>query len=127
MDETTIKIKEIFDVAKDANVSLCCGFQRRFDDTYRAAAQAVHAGQAGNPLVANIFFADHPAPPKEFMLTGGNIFTDLCVHDVDYIRWVLKDEVVSVYATGTSSTGELASAGVHDNATMIMKFQKGEI
>ena len=46
-------------------------------------------------------------------------------YDVDYIRWTLQDEVVSVYATGTSSDDELKENGVIDNATMIMKFSKG--
>lgn len=50
---------------------------------------------------------------------------DLAPHDVDYIMNVLNDHVVSVYATGTSSTPELKAAGVHDNATMMMKFSKG--
>jgi hypothetical protein len=35
--------------------------------------------------------------------------------------------VKSVYATGSSSTAELKEAGVFDNATMVMTFQKGEI
>lgn len=45
---------------------------------------------------------------------------------MDYIRWVLGDEVESVYATGTSSDEELKEKGVIDNATMVMKFKKGE-
>jgi myo-inositol 2-dehydrogenase/D-chiro-inositol 1-dehydrogenase len=78
-------------------------------------------------VTANLFFADHPCPPKEFLLNGGgNIIMDLAPHDVDYILHTLQDDVVSVYATGTSSTDELAAAGVHDNATMLMKFAKGE-
>ena len=35
------------------------------------------------------------------------------------------DDVVSVYASGTSSTDELAAAGVHDNANVLMKFSRG--
>jgi predicted dehydrogenase len=51
---------------------------------------------------------------------------DLSAHDVDFILQALPDQhVVSVYATGTSSTPELEQAGVHDNATMVMKFNQG--
>jgi predicted dehydrogenase len=46
-------------------------------------------------------------------------------HDLDYIRWVLNDEVKSVYATGSSSVKKLEEVGVHDNATMLMTFMKG--
>ena len=126
VDETADKIKSLFTLAEDANIELCCGFQRRFDASYVAASSAVHTGQVGNPVSANIFFADHPCPPKEFLLKGGNIFMDLSAHDVDYIMHALNDVVVSVYATGSSSTDELEAAGVHDNATMVMKFSQGE-
>mmetsp|Transcript_19362 Transcript_19362/g.27224 ORF Transcript_19362/g.27224 Transcript_19362/m.27224 type:complete len:163 (+) Transcript_19362:895-1383(+) len=52
---------------------------------------------------------------------------DLSAHDIDFIRWVLKDEVKSVYATGSSSSENLREAGVQDNATMVMTFTKGTV
>mmetsp|Transcript_33766 Transcript_33766/g.100751 ORF Transcript_33766/g.100751 Transcript_33766/m.100751 type:complete len:244 (+) Transcript_33766:933-1664(+) len=127
VDETAEKIRKLFLVCDKAGVDLCCGFQRRFDDSYVSAAHAVQGGGIGKPLISSIFFADHPCPPIEFLLTGGNIFSDLSAHDVDYIRWVLNDEVASVYATGTSSSKVLEDAGVHDNATMVMNFKKGAV
>lgn len=126
VDETADKIIKLFEIAERGGISLCCGFQRRFDASYVAMADAVRNGQIGTIITANIFFADHPSPPKEFLLKGGNIFMDLSAHDVDYIMQVLDDDVVSVYATGTSSTDELAAAGVHDNANVLMKFSRGK-
>lgn len=52
---------------------------------------------------------------------------DLSAHDVDYIRCALSDEVVSVFATGSSSNDDLRSAGISDNATMVMTFSKGAV
>lgn len=124
VDETAEKIEKLFAYAEDAGIALCCGYQRRFDPSYVAASQSVR--QIGTPLMASMFFADHPVPPRKFLLTGGNIFMDLSAHDVDYAMHTLEDDVVSVYATGTSSDDELAAAGVHDNATMIMNFSKGK-
>lgn len=126
VDETADKIIKLFEIAERADISLCCGFQRRFDASYVAAANAVRRGEIGTPVTANIFFADHPCPPKEFLLKGGNIFMDLSAHDVDYIMQVLDDDVVSVYATGTSSSDELEAHGVHDNANVLMKFSRGK-
>lgn len=125
VDETANKIIKLFQIAEAANIELCCGFQRRFDASYVAAAHAVKSGAIGTPITANIFFADHPTPPKEFLLKGGNIFMDLSAHDIDYITHVLDDEVVEVFATGSSSCDELAAAGVHDNANVLMKFSRG--
>lgn len=127
VDETADKIEDLFEICEKAGVKLCCGFQRRFDESYVAVTEAVRQGRIGKPISANIFFADHPCPPIEFLLTGGDIFMDLCAHDVDYIRHALNDEVSSVYATGSSSTDELKEAGVYDNATMVLTFQKGTV
>ena len=54
-------------------------------------------------------------------------FMDLAPHDIDYVRWVLNDEPVEVYATGSSSTPELEAASVFDNATMLVKFSRGAV
>eukprot|EP00977_Amphora_coffeiformis_P014559 scaffold4097_cov166-Amphora_coffeaeformis.AAC.16 len=127
VDETADQIQSTFEYAHGAGIQLCCGFQRRFDPSYVAAKQALQKGQIGNPLVANIFFADHPRPPKEFLLKGGNIFMDLSAHDVDFITDALQDHVISVYASGTSSDPDLEAANVHDNATMVMKMSEGTV
>mmetsp|Transcript_5655 Transcript_5655/g.10728 ORF Transcript_5655/g.10728 Transcript_5655/m.10728 type:complete len:251 (+) Transcript_5655:3159-3911(+) len=127
VEETADKIKDLYEFCNKHGAKLCCGFQRRFDLTYKAVADAVRANKIGKPLSASIFFADHPCPPIEFLLTGGDIFMDLSAHDVDYIRYALNDDVESVYATGSSSTEELKTAGVYDNATMVLTFKEGTI
>lgn len=127
VDETSEKIVSLYEFCEKHETKLCCGFQRRFDATYKAVSDAVRGGGIGKPLSASIFFADHPCPPIEFLLTGGDIFMDLSAHDVDYIRYALNDEVESVFATGSSSTKELKDAGVYDNATMVLTFQKGAV
>ena len=125
--ETTQDIASLFQYADTADIPLCCSFQRRFDPSYVAATRAVQSGQIGKPVLAHLFFADHPAPPREFMRStgGSNIFLDLAAHDVDYILFTLQQTVESVYAVGTSSTEELRAAGVHDNATLVLHFSQG--
>lgn len=126
--ENAPKIKDLFDACHASNVNLCCGFQRRFDESYMTVQKAVQNGAIGHPIHATIFFGDHPCPPMEFLLKGGDIFYDLSAHDIDYIRWCLdNDDIVSVYATGSSSNKELEEAGVLDNASIILKFKRGTI
>jgi len=140
IDETESKVRTLYKVTNQYGVKLCCGFQRRFDPSYLELYNRINnptttqsttkdegsGGGIGIPLTASIFFGDHPIPSRTFLLQGGgNIISDCSAHDIDYIRWTLKDEVVSVYATGTSSDDELKEKGVIDNATMIMKFSKG--
>ncbi len=126
VDETASKTISLFKTCNNQAVNLCCGYQRRFDSSYQALYHQVNSGAIGNPLTASIFFGDHPVPSRQFLLQGGaNIISDCSAHDVDFIRWVLNDEVVSVYAVGTSSDDELRQNNVIDNATMLMKFSRG--
>jgi len=49
------------------------------------------------------------------------------VHDVDFIRWALHDEIASVYAIATSSNEEMLKNNVQDNATMMMTTTSGSL
>jgi predicted dehydrogenase len=54
-------------------------FQRRFDESYIALAEAISRGDIGNnPISAQIFFGDNPFPSIDFR-EGGNIFDNLCI------------------------------------------------
>lgn len=137
VDESASKIKSLFELVKQddgRNFQLCCGFQRRFDPSYQHLLQTVRSGAIGKPLNANIFFGDHPVPSLKFLKEGGDIFMDLSAHDVDFVLQVMGQNqeigstgntVDSVFASGTSSIPELSEVGVHDSATMTMKFQSG--
>lgn len=136
VEESASKIETLYNLASEHNVALCCGFQRRFDPSYQSALAQMPTilsgpGDAGpsDVIYANIFFGDHPVPPMEFLLQGGgDIFMDLSAHDVDYVLQALRGQsVVSVYATGTSSTLALQQAGVHDNATMLLTCSGGTV
>lgn len=137
VDESASKIKAIFEhVQSDVgrNFQLCCGFQRRFDPSYQNLLETVRSGAIGKPLNVNIFFGDHPVPSLEFLKEGGDIFMDLSAHDIDFMLQIMGqkpevgstgDSVESVFASGTSSIPDLDDIGVHDNATLTMKFQSG--
>ena len=126
--ENAEKIIHLFNLCNEKNVKLCCGFQRRFDKSYVDLKRAVQMGKIGDVQMVRVFFADHPVPPIEFLKAGGgDPFTDLAPHDIDFVRWVLDDEAVEVYGTGSSSLEELKEVGVMDNATMLCKFSKGTV
>ena len=125
--ESPQEIEELYGICEQHGVPLCSGFQRRFDTSYARAAELVRQGALGKVSNAHIVFGDSPGPSLEFLLEGGDIFYDLCVHDVDFIRWALNEEIVSVYARGTSSQKELAAANIQDSATMMMTTDQGSI
>jgi myo-inositol 2-dehydrogenase / D-chiro-inositol 1-dehydrogenase len=135
--ESADEIDELFDCCEKADSHLCCGFQRRFDPSYVEACRAIQrhgdgepesggGGGIGRPLYAHVFFADHPVPPRDFLMSsGGNIFVDLLAHDVDYVLNALQDQVASVYATAASSDPDLGAVGVQDCATVMLTTRKG--
>ena len=125
--ESPQEIEELYEICERHGVPLCSGFQRRFDKSYARAAELVQQGAIGKVSNANIVFGDSPGPSLEFLLEGGDIFYDLSVHDVDFIRWALDEEIASVYARGTSSRKELVESDIQDSATMMMTTDKGSI
>lgn len=127
VDETAEKISPLFEMCKAAQVTLACGFQRRFDPSYVQMKENIANNEIGKPLMANVFFGDHPCPPIEFLLKGGNLWMDLLCHDADFIRWCLDDEIDSVFATGMSSSDELKKHNIIDNGTVLLKFKKGAV
>jgi myo-inositol 2-dehydrogenase/D-chiro-inositol 1-dehydrogenase len=130
--ETADNIAHLFHHCQTLGVTLCCSFQRRFDKAYVSMQQGVtNHGQFGRPIQAHVVFGDHPSPPPTHFLLhgGGNIYSDLLPHDLDYLRWCFPadDEISTVYATGSSSTEQLRLANVHDRATVIVIFKSGAV
>jgi myo-inositol 2-dehydrogenase/D-chiro-inositol 1-dehydrogenase len=78
------------------------GFQRRFDVGYRRARDLRVSGALGTLYILRMAGHD-PSPPHESYLPGsGGIFRDLHIHDFDIARFVTGQEVVEVYADGST-------------------------
>ncbi len=111
-----------------AGILVQVGFQRRFDDEYLAARQAVAAGTIGTLLVLRAATHD-PAPPSEAYIAGsGGIFRDLHIHDLDAIRFVSGQEIVEVYAAGAvRETAWFAAHGDVDAAAAVLTLESGAL
>src|SRR5262245_7151140 len=111
-----------------AGILVQIGFQRRFDDGYRAARDAVAAGAVGNLLLLRAATHDPEPPTEAYVASSGGIFRDLHIHDFDAIRFVTSEDVVEVYADG--AVRETPWFDRHDDvdtAAAILRLQGGAL
>eukprot|EP00171_Calliarthron_tuberculosum_P014604 IDg14604t1 len=118
---------EAREAARDVRVMT--GFMRRWDSGYRGARHAIGRGSVGTPLMLKCTSGDAEYPAKYRSAreaTPGAMFRDLAVHDIDLARWLLDDEVASVYArAGALVHPEIAEMGDSDTAVAILHMRAG--
>jgi len=120
-------IKYCFEQAAQKGAHLFCSFQRRFDKSYQKLKERIDNGEIGTLRSSHIVFRDHPVPKIEFLLTGGDIFHDLLIHDGDYIMSIANERPSRVYAIGTSFNQRLKEGGIIEEAHCILEFPSGFI
>ena len=77
------------------------GFNRRFDPSFKALRDRVHAGEIGK-LEQVVITSRDPAPaPAEYLKASGGLFRDMTIHDFDMARY-LAGEIVEVHAMGAN-------------------------
>jgi myo-inositol 2-dehydrogenase/D-chiro-inositol 1-dehydrogenase len=111
-----------------AQIPCVIGFQRRYDPTFAALKARLDAGEIGDPEQLVVTSRDPGAPPVEYIRRSGGIFKDMLIHDFDIFRWILGDEAVSVYATGSCLTDPaIAAAGDCDSTAVTIRTQRGRL
>jgi myo-inositol 2-dehydrogenase / D-chiro-inositol 1-dehydrogenase len=111
-----------------AGIVVQVGFQRRFDDGYRALREAVSNGDVGRILVMRAATHDPYPPPREYIAVSGGIFRDLHIHDFDAIRFVSGEEIVEVYAAGSVLEAPWFAEYVDvDVAAAVLRLESGTL
>lgn len=104
------------------------GFMRRFDPGYAAARRCIEAGAIGEVIGVHSMTRDPALPPYEYIATSGGIYADLAIHDFDIVRFLMADEVTTVYAVGgVYKYPRLAEYGDVDNTFCTLTFSRGGI
>lgn len=105
------------------------GFVRRFDPSYRYAKNLVDSGAIGRPFLVRSQTCDlneYAEFQLEFVKTGGGIFLDMNVHDIDLARWFIGSEIAYVHAVGGSYVHPgFSELGDADNTVCIATFESG--
>jgi myo-inositol 2-dehydrogenase/D-chiro-inositol 1-dehydrogenase len=120
------------EAAQHPHLKAMIGYVRRFDPSYRAAADKIRAGAIGRPFLARSQTADQNDPSGYFVRYApgsGGILLDMSVHDIDAMRWLLgAGSARRVWATGIIAIHEgLRECGDVDNALATIEFADGRI
>lgn len=114
-------------VEEHPNQIFMLGFMRRFDSSYKYAKEAIVSGKIGKVYMVRSYSQD---PTKniegaiEFGPHSGGEFLDMCVHDIDLMRWFIGSEPKKVWAIGGCyAYPEFAEWNDGDNVSALMKFE----
>jgi myo-inositol 2-dehydrogenase/D-chiro-inositol 1-dehydrogenase len=128
IDHSLSKIDLALQEVKKSGVKLQVGFNRRFDANFVRVRSAVTQGEIGTPHLMHIISRDPGPPPISYIKTSGGIFLDMSIHDFDMARFLVGNEVESIYATGSVRVDpEIGKAGDLDTALVVLQFKNGVI
>ena len=109
------------------NPVVMIGFNRRFDPSFRALRDRLHAGEIGKLEQVAITSRDPAPPPVAYIRVSGGIFRDMTIHDFDMARY-LAGEIVEVQATGANLIEPaIREAGDFDAAMVTMRAASGTL
>ena len=112
-----------------SGVPVQIGFNRRFDPGHRAARAARMAGEIGTLEQVVITSRDPAPPPRPYVAGSGGLFRDMTIHDFDLARFMLDDEPVEVFATGSALVDPTIGSefGDIDSAMIVMRTADGKL
>lgn len=126
LDLDIVRARRCMQAANASKVPLFVGFNRRYDPSFRRLRDEIAAGAIGNIEVISIVSRDPAPPPTDYIRRSGGLFRDMTIHDLDMARWLLGDEPVSVYASGSCLVDDsIAAADDIDTATLILRSDRG--
>lgn len=126
IDLSVTRVEQCRKQIEGTGVFIQIGFNRRFDPTFLKVAATVREGKIGR-LENLMIVSRDPAPASiEYYKVSGGIFKDMTIHDFDMARFILPEEPVEVFATGSVLVREeIGAIGDIDTATVVLKTNSG--
>lgn len=119
-------IFHIMKVVEKAGVKCQVGFNRRFDPNFAKVQQQVQSGKLGKPYLLRITSRDPALPSVDYLKQSGGLFFDMTIHDFDMARFLIGEEIESIYATGGAYvSSDVAACHDIDTAVINLKFKSG--
>ena len=90
-------------VAKYPELKFMLGFMRRFDDSYMDVKARIDRGEIGKVILMRSYTQDPVSTIEstlKFAPHSGGQFLDMCVHDLDLLRWFTGSPIKNLWAIG---------------------------
>lgn len=128
VDLSVERIRQCLEAVDKAGVAFMTGFNRRFDPNFARLHAQLRAGAVGEAELVTILSRDPSPPPIAYIRSSGGIFRDMMIHDFDMARFLLDEEPVQLFATGSCLVDpEIGAAGDVDTAAVTLKTASGKI
>ena len=129
LDVTVEGCSEMIEAARKNNVLLQVDFHKRYDPDHMAVEAGVREGKLGEILYGGAHMEDRIEVPVDWFpnwAPHGSPVWFLGSHFVDLIRWIIKSDGASVYASGTKKK-LLPEYGIdmYESVTTLVTFKNG--
>ncbi|MDF1607395.1 inositol 2-dehydrogenase [Hoeflea sp. YIM 152468] len=128
VDMSAARIRDCITTVDTAGVPFLTGFNRRFDAGFAAIRARICDGEIGDVELVTILSRDPSPPPVSYIQSSGGLFRDMMIHDFDMARFLLGEDIVRVYATGSALVDPaIGEAGDVDTAVAVLTTASGKI
>ncbi len=128
VDMSADRIRECITAVETAGVPFLTALNRRFDPNFAHVQARIAAGEIGDVEMVTILSRDPAPPPLSYVESSGGLFRDMMIHDFDMARFLLGEELVSVFAIGSALVDPaVGEVGDVDTAAVVMKTASGKI
>ena len=126
IDQDLQRARSAAHALRDARLLLA--FNRRFDPNFQALKARLDEGAIGTIESLQITSNDPAPPPPSYVAVSGGLFKDMAIHDFDIARWLLGEEPVAVWATGSCLVDpEIGRLGDVDTARTVLRTASGRL
>lgn len=116
----------VTEAVEASGISCLLAFQRRYDPNFRFVKERIASGAAGRLEHIVMHTRDPAPPPPAYVARSGGMFRDQAIHDFDMARYLLDEEIATVYAVGACLIDrEIGAAGDIDTAMITLTSTSG--
>ena len=128
IDLSLDRVNRCAETIRGTTLPIQIGFVRRFNSGHKAVFDAVHGGEIGELHQVVITSRDPGLASEAYLKVSGGILRDMTIHDFDMARYILGEEPVEVFATGSRLVAPalMQTLGDHDTVTVVMKTASGK-